>query len=55
MLPVGLRFGAFHLGAFELRRDRADDVRGDLILQLKHIIEGTLETVGPHARRSPRR
>src|SRR5882757_7916283 len=42
-----LPLGAFDLGQFHLRGNRADDTRGDLILQFKDVIQSTFETLRP--------
>jgi hypothetical protein len=38
---------AFDLRVLQLRRDRANDARGDLLLQFEDVVEGALETLGP--------
>ena len=45
-----LALGALDLGALELRRDRADDARGDLVLQLEDIVEAAFEALRPQMR-----
>ena len=45
-----LALGALDLGAFELRRDRADDARGHLVLQLEDIVEAAFEAFRPQMR-----
>src|SRR3546814_20494514 len=42
-----LALSPFDLGTFELRRDRADDACGHLILQVEDIVEGAFESLGP--------
>jgi hypothetical protein len=42
-----LALRALDLGPLELRRDRADDGLGDLILQLENIVEPAFEALGP--------
>ena len=46
-----LALGALDLRPLELRRDRADDARGHLILQLEDIVERAFEAVRPEMRR----
>ncbi|MCY1305917.1 hypothetical protein D9M70_557460 [compost metagenome] len=45
-----LAFGALHLDPFELRRNRADDAFGYLILQLENVVERAFEALGPEMR-----
>ena len=45
-----LALRALDLGPLELRRNRADDRLGDLILQLEDIVEGAFEALGPQMR-----
>ena len=49
-----LALRALDLGSLELRRDRADDGLGDLILQLENIVERAFEALGPQMRPSGR-
>src|SRR5438105_8202401 len=42
-----LALGAFDLRSFELRRDRADDTLGHLVLQREDVAEGAFKTVRP--------
>ena len=49
-----LALRALDLGPLELRRDRADDGLGDLILQLENIVERAFEALGPQMRPSGR-
>src|SRR6516225_8496630 len=42
-----LALRALDLGPLELRRDRADDGLGDLILQLENIVERAFKALGP--------
>src|SRR5882724_5432216 len=42
-----LAFDALDFGAAQARLDRADYVKGDLVLKRKYIIERTVETLGP--------
>src|SRR5262249_11935213 len=43
----GFAFGSFDLGLFQLRRDRADDVRSYLVLEIEDVLQPALKTVGP--------
>ena len=45
-----LALGALDLRALQLRRDRADDARGHLILQFEDVVERAFETVRPDMR-----
>jgi hypothetical protein len=45
-----LALRALDLGPLELRRNRADDGLGDLILQLENIVERAFEALGPQMR-----
>ena len=45
-----LALRALDLRPLQLRRDRADDARGDLVLQLEDIVERAFETVRPEMR-----
>ena len=47
-----LALGTFDLRPLHLRRNRSDDTRGDLILQLENVVEGAFETLGPRCARS---
>src|SRR5882757_5257230 len=42
-----LAFDALDFGPAQARLDRADYVKGDLVLKRKYIIERTVETLGP--------
>ena len=42
-----LALRAFDLRLLELRRDRADDARGDLVLQIEDVVEGAFEALRP--------
>jgi len=39
--------GAFDLGLFQLRRDRAYNVRSDVVLQIENVFKSALEAVRP--------
>ena len=45
-----LALGALDLGAFQLRRDRADDAGGDLVLQFEDVVEVAFEALRPQMR-----